>query len=176
MTGRKELDWTSPDWNKPLLPSPLFTTPTSPPAPLPPTFTQGRIVGKCSILRAQNPAAGVRAEEVGQHSPPAHCHAGDSATRLAGRVGRSNPLYWTPHSVFVQGSYIRLALHNQILLTRDCCRGLKHSASPGTCQLWRILHCRRCTSEGLKRRFKLIYFPFHHNQGPPSTDMHLPGL
>lgn len=58
VTGRKELDWTSPDWNKPLLPSPLFTTPTSPPAPLPPTFIQGRIMGKCSVFRDKNPAAG----------------------------------------------------------------------------------------------------------------------
>lgn len=58
VTGRKELDWTSPDWNKPLLPSPLFTTPTSPPAPLPPTFIQGRIMDKCSVFRDKNPAAG----------------------------------------------------------------------------------------------------------------------
>lgn len=59
VTGRKELDWTSPDWNKPLLPSSLFTTSTSspPPAPLPPTFIQRRIVGKCSVFRDKNLAA-----------------------------------------------------------------------------------------------------------------------
>lgn len=31
VTGREELDWTSPDWNKPLLPLLLFTTPHHPP-------------------------------------------------------------------------------------------------------------------------------------------------
>lgn len=182
MTGRKELDWTSPDWNKPLLPSLLFTTPTSPPASLPPTFIQGRIAGKCSILRAKNPAARVEAEEVGQHSPfpplPAtHHHPGDPATRLAGRVGRANPLYWTPHGVFVQGSCIRLGLHNQILLGHR--RLLQRSETQRfSCLLAHVgcagfLHHRRCTSERLKRRFKLTYFPLHHNRGLPSRRIFL---
>jgi len=34
----------------------------------------------------------------------------------AGRVGSSNLLYWAPHSVFAQDSYIQLGLHHQILL------------------------------------------------------------
>lgn len=50
-------------------------------------------------------------------SPTTHCQAGNPAMCLAGRVGRSNPLYWTPRSVFFQGGYIRLGLHNQILLS-----------------------------------------------------------
>lgn len=81
VTGRKELDWTSPDWNKPLLPSPLFTTPTSPPAPLPPTFIQGRIVGKCSIFRDENPAAR-EGRRSGAGLPPTHSHTRDPIAHL----------------------------------------------------------------------------------------------
>lgn len=42
----------------------------------------------------------------------------------------------------------------------------------GTRQLCGILYCRRCTSENLKR-FKLTFFPLHHNQVTPSTHRHL---
>lgn len=179
MTGRKELDWTSPDWNKPLLPSLLFTTPTSPPSITASHIYPGKNSGQVQYPQSQKSSSqgGGRSGATLPLPPATHHHAGDPAMRLAGRVGRANPLYWTPHGVFVQGSCIRLGLHNQILLGHQ--RLLQRSETQRfSCVLAHVgcagfLHHRRCTSERLKRRFKLTYFPLHHNRGLPSRRIFL---
>lgn len=119
VTGREELDWTSPDWNKPLLPLLLFTTPY---CPLPPPSTavshiyQGKNGSKCQGFRAKNPTAGVGVEA--EQHPPTHHHAAQRASRTAAWERRQTQLTYSVRCcVLVQGGYFQLGIHNQSLET-----------------------------------------------------------
>lgn len=91
VTGREELDWTSPDWNKPLLPLLLFTTPhcplPPPPALLSLTFIKERMAAsaRASEPKTQQLGWGLKLSSIPQ---PTTMQRREQAALLPGRGGR----------------------------------------------------------------------------------------
>lgn len=152
MTGRKELDWTSPDWNKPLLPSPLFTTPHLPPNTAASCIYPGKNSGQAQCPQSQKSHSQGEGTS-GAAFPPQPTATLEPHVWLGGLAGLTCFIGHHTMSSFRGATFHWNYTIKSRSATRDCCRGLKRSASPAycTCRLCRILHCRRCTSGRLKR-------------------------
>lgn len=180
VTGRKELDWTSPDWNKPLLPSLLSTTPTAPPPLLPLTVIGGRMASKCRGSGGRSPAACGRWEWGSTHPNPLPRSAGNPAPLLSGEEVDLNCFAGCCTVFSCRAAVLSREQDTaeSCSVTGGCCRGLKRSASP-VC--WHAPPVRGYTAQKMRfgkgwEKVSARLLSSLQQRGSPSTDTHLLGL